>query len=133
MLGPIAGLALFAVFLVLRGGSSGFHPLAFVGAFVMGGVPAVATGLLYCATAYVLAAKYGVVVSAALGSAVGAVAGCLISWVFFSFGPSTQVLLPEGRVHLIAIGTVSSVAMGLLSGWFLPVGRESHASRVREA
>lgn len=126
ILGPWLGLVLG----VLARGSANalpaaFHPLAVVGAFVVGATPAVVAGLIFAFIARALVVAFprfvvGALAGAAIGGAAGyaAGAGCFY-WTAVGDSKSFEPMLQWAN-----LSAMTGAICGFVSAWFRPVGAE---------
>ena len=123
--GPLLGALVLALHSSMQGLLSViFHPFVLIGSFVIGIVPAVLAGILYCALALVSIYVFPrVVINVWGGSMLGALAGAAgaagFVWHLLHGNPNFLAKLTE----MVPIGTLSGFLCGLLAGWFVPVGK----------
>jgi hypothetical protein len=122
--GPLFPLFVFAAQDV-RSAFMFLNPLAAMGAYAVGGGPALLTGLVYCVLSLVFVRlKPNAAVGALHGAMLGALATVIAAGAFF------DLVLPDGPDHaskvkeLLSLSVPAGIAVGLLSGWLLPVGRQ---------
>lgn len=125
ILGPLLGLLMTASASDSRESLTfALHPFAIVGAFAVGGAPAVVAGLLYCISVLCLVAAFprmtlGAVAGAAIGVVVGYGAAAAYFPVLLSGNPNRVVRI----VEMANLSAGAGLICGLVSGWLLPVGR----------
>ena len=131
--GPFLGMFALALSFNGQGSLLGlFHPFALIGAFAIGGAPAVLAGTLYCAFSLTFAFLFPrVVVNLWWGALLGAVAGAAGAVGYFGHvlheGPGFTANLTE----LARIGVVAGLMSGLLTGWLIPVGKIRNANSAQ--
>jgi hypothetical protein len=130
VVGPLAGL-LALEFLLGKPGSMGLvaHPFGVIGAYAVGGTPALLAGALYCiATLLVVFVARTAAVGPGVGALLGALAGVATA------APIAIWFLPGAgdyetkRNALLFTCLVAGACAGLASGWLLPVGWTRHAA-----
>lgn len=125
VLGPLVGLLLTAMVSESKGDLAFVtHPFAIVGAFAVGGSPALVAGLLYCAVALGLVTVFPrVTIGAVAGGAIGVLAGYVAAAGYF------HLLLhgnPNRVARIVEMANLSAgpgFICGFAAAWLIPVGR----------
>ena len=126
VLGPLFGLFAGLVFNSPPRGSLlfAFHPFAITGAFVIGFIPALLAGLVYCIVSLTIISVFPRATirswsGALLGAFAGWVAAVISSWSLFAGTPAFSVENSE----LLALCIPAGFMAGLVAGWLHPIGR----------
>lgn len=135
ILGPVGGLFLVAVLYKSSGDLAfAFHPFAIIGAFAVGGGPALIAGFLYCVAALGLVALFPQLkIRILAGAVIGVLAGYAGVWAYFHLvlqaGPSRAARVDE----VANLSSCVGLLCGAVSAWLVPVGRSGAGSSPSDA